>query len=89
LEATLGLEQLKTKSALKDLADSESKLAKLGELSDKHGLKVSELQLALKADKKTVWADLLSNKKAALANLSSNVLCKHASKEKLQPKQQL
>jgi hypothetical protein len=49
LEATLGLEQLMTKSALKDLADLETKFTKLGELSDKHGLKVSELLLTLKA----------------------------------------
>jgi hypothetical protein len=68
LESTLDLEWLKTKSALKDLADSESKLAKLGKLSDKHGLKVSELQLVLKSNKKTVLADLLANKKAALGN---------------------
>jgi hypothetical protein len=59
LEATLGLE-----------ADLESKLAKLGELSNKHGLKVSELQLTLKVNKKTVLADLLANKKAALTNLN-------------------
>jgi hypothetical protein len=70
LEATLGLERLKTKSALKDLADLESKLAKLGELSDKRGLKVSEVQLVLKADKKTALADLLADKKTVLANLN-------------------
>jgi hypothetical protein len=70
LEATLGLERLKTKSALTDLANSESKLAKLGKLSDKRGLKVSELQLVLKADKKAALADLLADKKASLANLN-------------------
>jgi hypothetical protein len=42
----------------------------LGELSDKHGLKVSELQLELKADWKTAVADLLSEEKAALVNLN-------------------
>ena len=46
----------KTKAALKDLADLETKLAKLGKLSDKCGLKVSKLQMA--------------NKKAAVADLS-------------------
>jgi hypothetical protein len=45
LDAKLDLEGQKTRTALKDLADLETKLAKLGELSDKHGLKVSELQL--------------------------------------------
>jgi hypothetical protein len=39
-------------------------------LSDKRGLKVSELQLKLKADRKTALADLLKEKKAALANLN-------------------
>jgi hypothetical protein len=39
----LDLERQKTKSALKDLAGLETKLAKLGKLSDKHGLEVSEL----------------------------------------------
>jgi hypothetical protein len=34
----------------------ETKLAKLGELSDKRGLKVSELQLELKADQKSAVA---------------------------------
>jgi hypothetical protein len=63
LEATLDLERLKTKSALKDLADLGTKLIKLGELSDKCGLKVSELQLELKADRKSVVADLLVEKK--------------------------
>jgi hypothetical protein len=42
----------------------------LGELSDKHGLKVSELQLELKTDWKTAVADLLSEEKAALVNLN-------------------
>ncbi len=70
LEASLGLERLKTKSALKDLADLATKLTKLGELSDKRGLKVSELQLKLKADQKSAVADLLAEKKAALPNLS-------------------
>ncbi len=42
----------------------------MGELSDKHGLKVSELQLELKADRKSAVADLLAEKKAALANLN-------------------
>jgi chromosome segregation ATPase len=70
LEASLDLERLKTKSALKDLADLATKLTKLGELSDKRGLKVSELQLELKADRKSAVADLLAEKKAALANLN-------------------
>ncbi len=60
LEASLDLERLKTKSALKDLADLATKLTKLGELSDKRGLKVSELQLELKADRKSAVADLLA-----------------------------
>ncbi len=66
----MGLEWLKTKSTLKDLEDLGPKLSKLGELSDKRGLKVSELQLELKADRKTAVADLLAEKKAALANLN-------------------
>jgi chromosome segregation ATPase len=48
---------------LKDLADLETKLAKLGELSDKRGLKVSELQLELKANRKSAVADLSLLKK--------------------------
>jgi hypothetical protein len=63
LEASLDLERLKTKSALKDLADLATKLTKLGELSDKRGLKVSELQLELKADRKSAVADLLAEKR--------------------------
>ena len=63
LEASLDLERLKTKSALKDLADLGTKLNKLGELSNKRGLKVSELQLELKADRKSAVADLLAEKK--------------------------
>jgi hypothetical protein len=47
LEATLGLDQLKTKSSLKDLADLGNNYAKLGELSDKHGLKVTELRVII------------------------------------------
>jgi hypothetical protein len=39
----LDLERQKTKSALKDLVDLETKLAKLGKLPDKRGRKVSEL----------------------------------------------
>ncbi len=46
----------KTKAALKDLVDLETKLAKLGKLAGKRGLKVSKLQMA--------------NKKAAVADLS-------------------
>jgi hypothetical protein len=42
----------------------------LGKLSNKLGLKVSELQLELKADRKTALADLFPEKKAALANLN-------------------
>jgi chromosome segregation ATPase len=63
IEATLLLERQKSKTALKDLADLESKLAKLGELSDKRGLKVSELQIQIKADKKAAVADLSLQKK--------------------------
>jgi hypothetical protein len=71
LEVTLGLERLKTKkSALTDLADLGTKLSKLGKLSNERGLKVSELQLKLKADQKTAAADLLVEEKAALANLN-------------------
>jgi hypothetical protein len=63
IDAKLDLERQKTKSALKELADLQSKLAKLGELSDKRGLKVAELQIALKADKKAAVADLSFQKK--------------------------
>ena len=70
LEATLAEQRLKTKSALKDLADLATKLSKLGELSDKRGLKVSELQLELKADRKTALADLQVEKKATVAVLN-------------------
>ena len=63
MEATLLLERQKSKTALKDLADLESKLAKLGELSEKRGLKVSELQIQIKADKKATVADLSLQKK--------------------------
>jgi hypothetical protein len=60
----LDLEQQKTKSTLKDSADLETtKLAKLGKLSDKHGLKVSELQIAFKANKKAAVTDLSLQKK--------------------------
>jgi chromosome segregation ATPase len=58
LDAKLDLERQKTRTALKDLADLETKLAKLGVLSDKRGLKVSELQLELKANRKSAVADL-------------------------------
>jgi hypothetical protein len=50
IDAKLDLEWKKTRSALKDLADLETKLAKLDKLSDKHGLKVSKLQTALRAN---------------------------------------
>jgi hypothetical protein len=63
MEATLLLERQKSKTALKDLADLETKLAKLGELSDKRGLKVSELQIQLKAEKKAGVPDLSLQKK--------------------------
>jgi hypothetical protein len=63
IDAKLDIERQKTRTALKDLADLETKLAKLGELSDKCGLKVSELQTALKADKKAAVADLGLQKK--------------------------
>jgi hypothetical protein len=59
----LDLEWQKTKSTLKDLAELETMLAKLGELSDKCGLKVSELQIMLKADKKAAVTDLSLQKK--------------------------
>jgi hypothetical protein len=59
----LVLERQKTKSALKDLADLETNLAKPGEVSDKCGLKVSELQITLKANKKDAAADLSLQKK--------------------------
>jgi chromosome segregation ATPase len=62
-DAKLDLERQKTKSALKELADSESKLTKLGELLDKRGLKVAELQMELKAAKKASVADLSLQKK--------------------------
>jgi hypothetical protein len=63
LDGKLDIERHKTRSALKDLADLETKLSKLGELSDKRGLKVSKLQTALKANKKAAVADLsLQNK---------------------------
>ena len=55
-QGNLGYERQKTKNALKDLAESEAKLAKLGELSDKRGLKLAELQLSVKAEKKAAVA---------------------------------
>jgi hypothetical protein len=58
IDAKLDIEQQKTRNALKDLVDLETKLAKLGELSDKCGLEVSELQTTLKANKKAAVADL-------------------------------
>jgi hypothetical protein len=61
---------------LKDLADLETKLAKLGKLSDKYGLKVSELQTALKADKKATVADLSLQKqihKKELKKIKTNL----------------
>jgi hypothetical protein len=63
IDAKLDLERQKTRTALKDLADLETKLARLGKLSDTCGLKVSELQTALKADKKAAVADLSLQKK--------------------------
>jgi chromosome segregation ATPase len=63
LDGKLDLKRQKTKSALKDLTDLETKLAKLGELSDKSGLKVSKLQIALNANKKAAFADLSLQKK--------------------------
>jgi chromosome segregation ATPase len=63
IDGKLDLERQKTKSALKALADLETKLAKVGKLSDKCGLKVSELHIALKADKKAAVTDLSLQKK--------------------------
>jgi hypothetical protein len=63
IDAKLDLEWQKTESALKEVADSESKLAKLGELSDKSGVKVAELQISPKADKKAAVADLSLHRK--------------------------
>jgi hypothetical protein len=63
IDAKLEIERQKTRTALKDLAYLETKLAKLGELSDQRGLKVSELQTVLKADKKAAVADLSLQKK--------------------------
>jgi hypothetical protein len=63
LDGKLDLEQQKTKSALKDLVGLETKLTELGKLSDKCGLKVSELQIALKANKKAAVMDLSLQKK--------------------------
>jgi hypothetical protein len=55
VDAKLDLEQQKIKSALKNLVDLETKLV---ELSDKCGLQVSKLQIALKANKKAAVTDL-------------------------------
>ncbi len=63
IDAKLEFERQKRRTGLKDLADLETKLAKLGELSDKRGLQVSELQTTLKADKKAAVADRSLQKK--------------------------
>jgi hypothetical protein len=52
----------------------EAKLAKLGELSDKRGLKVSELQTALKADKKAAVTDLSVQNKSTRKSSSLRVI---------------
>jgi hypothetical protein len=74
LDAKLDLERQKTRTALKDLARLEAKLAKLGKLSDKRGLKVSELQTVLKADKKAAVADLSLQKKSTRKSSRSRAI---------------